>query len=88
MDSMHRQLDDPVDDPSFPPDLGNDVRRLALDTGVDFGTVRLAAQLKVAVVVTGSPDLPDGLATWRDLIGWTRTPEGRQQAVAAWHVAG
>lgn len=70
--------------PALPAGVTDAVLRVAAESGVGAGTVRLAAQLKVAAVVTGAPSLPAGEGTWRDLISRVATEPGRQEAAAAW----
>ncbi|GAA3302144.1 non-ribosomal peptide synthetase [Dactylosporangium vinaceum] len=53
----------------------------------DIDQIRLAARLKVAAVVTGSPTLPAGRQTWRDLVDALGTAERRQEARRAWQAA-
>ncbi len=52
--------------------------------GVDQETAMLAAQLKVASVATGVPDLSAGQETWRDLVARVADDKGRAEAIAAW----
>ncbi len=58
--------------------------RAAAAYGVDQETAMLAAQLKVASVVTGVPDLYAGEETWRDLVARVAEHKGRAEAIAAW----
>lgn len=59
------------------------VERLAEESGVGAEEVWLAAKLKVAAVVTGTPELPGG-ESWRAMIARLRTGHGRLEAEAAW----
>jgi amino acid adenylation domain-containing protein len=65
--------------------LASGLVRTAWRTGVDADTVELAARLKVAAAVTGSPALALNDDTWQDLIGHVAGAAGRAEAEVAWH---
>jgi amino acid adenylation domain-containing protein len=71
----------------LPADLADAVGRLARESGVDAETVLLAAQLKVAAVVTGATGSLAGEDTWRELIGRVFAQSGRAEARSAWQRA-
>jgi amino acid adenylation domain-containing protein len=68
----------------MPADVRDGVHRLAQEPGADPTAVLLAAQLKVAAVLTATTDLLPGEDTWRDLIGRMAAREWREQARSAW----
>jgi amino acid adenylation domain-containing protein len=65
-------------------DIAGGAARAAAANGVDQETAMLAAQLKVASVVTGVPDLSAGEEAWRDLVARVAQDKGRAEAIAAW----
>lgn len=65
-------------------DIVGATTRAAAAHGIDQETAMLAAQLKVASVVTGVPDLYAGEETWRDLVARVAGHKGRAEAIAAW----
>ncbi|MFD8000881.1 non-ribosomal peptide synthetase [Streptomyces mirabilis] len=74
--------------PVVPADLATAVQRLADASGVGTDTVHLAARLKVAAAVTGSPDLSSDEGSWDDLVARAATPQGRAEAELAWQGVG
>ncbi|WP_425282063.1 non-ribosomal peptide synthetase [Streptomyces albofaciens] len=73
--------------PVLPPEVAAGIDRLAGESAVDSRSVWLAAQAKVAAAVTGFQEWRVGGGTWRDLIAWAATEQGREQARAAWRAA-
>jgi amino acid adenylation domain-containing protein len=71
----------------LPAEVEGAVRRLAGESRVDQAAVLLAAQLKVAAVLTGAPDLLPGQDTWHELIGRMAAGEWREHARSAWRKA-
>ncbi|MGW7577841.1 non-ribosomal peptide synthetase [Streptomyces sp. NPDC054765] len=74
--------------PVIPADVADAVERVARESGVDAGTVRLAARSMVAGVVAGFHDSSAGEGTWRELIGRVATEDGRAEALRAWQGVG
>jgi amino acid adenylation domain-containing protein len=68
-------------------DLEAGLARLAAVFDGDVLRVRLAAQLKVASMVTGSPLLGTGRQTWRELVAALGTPQQQADARSAWQAA-
>lgn len=68
----------------MPADVRDGVHRLAQEPGADPTAVLLAAQLKVAAVLTATTDLLPGEDTWRDLIGRMAVRQWRELARSAW----
>ncbi|GAA1242934.1 hypothetical protein GCM10009665_37120 [Kitasatospora nipponensis] len=70
--------------PVVPNELTGTIRQLADRYGVAVETIHLAARLKVAATLTGSPDLGSSDEGWGDLIARTAVEPGRSEAEAAW----
>lgn len=71
----------------LPDEIEGAVRHLAGESAVDQAAVLLAAQLKVAAVLTGTPDLLPARDTGRELIEAMTADHWREQARSAWREA-
>jgi len=70
--------------PALPAHVQAGLARLATKFDGDLARVTLAARLKVAAMVTGSPARPEGRQSWHDLVAALGTPQKQADARGAW----